>query len=376
MDFLSSNDSYGNDTEYYEELSFSLFDIPVLVPVTIICILLFLLGVVGNLTIILIFKKYKDMQTTINMYLSSMALSDSLILLGLPSDLYRIWKYRPYIFGDFLCKFLIYLSETCTYCTILHVTTLSIERYLAICFPLKAKATITKSRVKAVILLIWVGSSATAVPILFLFGVEHRNGSLPEDTNECKCIEQAVRSGLLETMTWLSTLYFFLPVFCLVLLYGLICRKLWRAARKLEGHQAAMREKYHQQTVKMLAVVVLAFVVCWLPLHVGRILFAQGSPVLYEVSQYFNLVSMLLFYLGASVNPILYNIMSQKYRRAMCKFLNHSRVWQSRHLRQVNHLFTQKQDLKAPQEVPFFYSAVAHQCAASSSVDRKDKIKS
>lgn len=124
------------------------------------------------------------------------------------------------------------------------------------------------------------------------------------------------------------------------------------------------------------AVVVLAFVVCWLPLHVGRILFAQGSPVLYEVSQYFNLVSMLLFYLGASVNPILYNIMSQKYRRAMCKFLNHSRVWQSRHLRQVNHLFTQKQDSKAPQEVPFFYSAVAHQCAASSSVDRKDKIKS
>ncbi|XP_066496381.1 growth hormone secretagogue receptor type 1-like isoform X2 [Tiliqua scincoides] len=282
MASLSSNDSDGNDTDYYNELSFSLFDIPILVPVTVICILLFLLGVAGNLTMILIFKRHKAMQTTINMYLSSMALSDSLILLGLPSDLYRIWQYKPYIFGDFLCKFVVYLSETCTYCTILHVTTLSVERYFAICFPLKAKAAITKSRAKAVILLIWLCSSVTAVPVLFLFGVEHRNGSLPEDTNECKCMEEAARSGLLETMTWLSTLYFFLPVFCLVLLYGLICRKLWRAARKLEGHQAAMREKYHQQTVKML-VVVLAFVVCWLPLHVGRILFAQGSMVLYEV---------------------------------------------------------------------------------------------
>ncbi|XP_053129625.1 growth hormone secretagogue receptor type 1-like isoform X3 [Hemicordylus capensis] len=143
---------------------------------------------------------------------------------------------------------------------------------------------------------------------------EHRNGSLAEETTECTCLDRAARSGLLETMTWLSTLYFFLPVFCLVLLYGLICRKLWRTAHRLEGRQAATREKYHQQTVKMLAVVVLAFILCWLPLHVGRILFAQGNMVLYEVSQYFNLVSMLLFYLGASVNPILYNIMSQKYR--------------------------------------------------------------
>ncbi|XP_053230733.1 growth hormone secretagogue receptor type 1-like [Podarcis raffonei] len=331
MDFFSLNGSIGNNTEYYEDPS-SLFDMPVLVPVTIICILLFFLGVTGNMTIILIFKRYKEMQTTVNMYLSSMALSDSLIFLGLPSDLYRIWKYKPYIFGNFLCKFNVYLNETCTYCTILHITTLSVERYFAICFPLKAKATITKRRVKVIILLIWVCSAVTAIPILFLFGVEHRNGSLPEETNECKYIEQAARSGLLETMAWLSTLYFFLPVVCLVLLYGLICRKLWRTAQNLEGHHAATRERHHQQTVKMLAVVVVAFVLCWLPLHVGRILFAQGSTVLYEISQYFNLISMLLFYFGASVNPILYNIMSQKYRKAVCKFLNHNQAWQQRNL--------------------------------------------
>ncbi|XP_060105552.1 growth hormone secretagogue receptor type 1-like [Heteronotia binoei] len=321
----------GNGTEYYEDPSFSLFNIPVLVPVTVICILLFFLGVAGNVTIILIFTRYKEMRTTVNMYLSSMALSDSLIFVGLPSDLYRVWKYRPYIFGNFLCKFNIYLSETCTYCTILHITTLSVERYFAICFPLKAKATVTKRRVKGLIFLIWLCSSVTAIPIWFLFGVEHRNGSLPEETNECTCIEQAARSGLLETMTWLSTLYFFLPVFCMVLLYGLICRKLWRTAHSLEGHQVATREKYHQQTIKMLVVVVVAFVLCWLPLHVGRILFAQGSLVLYELTQYFNLISMLLFYLGASVNPILYNVMSERYRKAVCRFLRYSRTWQSQH---------------------------------------------
>nr|XP_060612521.1 growth hormone secretagogue receptor type 1-like [Anolis sagrei ordinatus] len=340
MDSFSLNASFGNDTDYYEEFSFSLFKIPVLIPVTIICIIMFFLGVAGNVTIILIFKRYKGMRTTVNMYLSSMALSDSLILLGLPSDLYRIWKYKPYVFGDFLCKFIFYLSETCTYSSILHITTLSVERYFAICFPLKAKATITKSRVKAVILLLWLCSLVTALPVLFLFGVQHHNGSLPEEMGECKYIEEAAHSGLLETMTWLSTLYFFLPASCLVLLYGMICRKLWRTARNLEGQHAPARERYHQQTIKMLAVVVLAFVLCWLPLHVGRILFAQGSVGLneiaqgsvglYDISQYFNLVSMLLFYLGASVNPILYNVMSQKYRKAVCTFLNQRQTWQPR----------------------------------------------
>ncbi|XP_067405781.1 growth hormone secretagogue receptor type 1-like [Emydura macquarii macquarii] len=332
MDSVSHYSYFQNDTDYSEEQSFSLFDIHVLVPVTIISIILFFLGITGNVITILIFKRYKEMRTTVNMYLSSMALSDILIFLGLPSDLYRIWKYKPYVFGDFLCKFLFYLSETCTYCTILHITTLSVERYFAICFPLKAKTTITKGRVKGVILSLWVWALLTAGPVLFLFGVEHRNGSLPDDAKECNSIAHSARTGLLETMTWVSTIYFFLPMLCLTLLYGLICGKLWRTRHKLRGLQAASRDKYHKQTVKMLAVVVLAFVLCWLPFHVGRILFAQTKIILYDITQYFNLISMLLFYLGASINPILYNVMSQKYRKAMSKILNYRRVWQFRKL--------------------------------------------
>ncbi|NXO54037.1 GHSR protein, partial [Aramus guarauna] len=297
-----------------------LFDVHILVPVTMISIVLFFLGVSGNLITIVIFRRSQEMRTTVNMYLSSMALSDILIFLGLPSDLYRLWKYKPYIFGDFLCKFFIYLSETCTYCTILHITMVSVERYFAICFPLKAKATITKCRVKRVILVLWGFSLLTAGPILFLFGVEHRNGSLPQ-SRECRSIERMARTGLLETMTWVSTIYFFLPMLCLTLLYGLICRKLWRSGQRLPGCQAAARKRSHTQTVKMLAVVVLAFVLCWLPFHVSRILFAQSEIILYDLTQYFNLIAMLLFYLGASINPILYNVMSHKYRKAMSKLL-------------------------------------------------------
>ncbi|XP_075041971.1 growth hormone secretagogue receptor type 1-like [Mixophyes fleayi] len=315
----------GDSANYTMDETTALFHIQILVPVTILCIVLFLLGVTGNLLTILIFKRDKDMRSTVNMYLSSMAVSDILIFLGLPSDLYRIWKYKPYIFGNFACKFLVYLSETCTYCTILHITTVSVERYLAICFPLKAKIMITKKRVRVIIIFLWILSSVTAGPSLFLFGVEHRPGTQPEDTMECKYMESADQNGLLRVMMWVSTVYFFIPVFFLTLLYGLICRKLWKNKHGIQGPNAANRGKHHKQTVKMLAVVVLSFVLCWLPFHIGRILFAWagiGEYMFYDLTQYFNLISMVLFYLSASINPMLYNIMSQKYRAAMGKILN------------------------------------------------------
>ncbi|XP_075692763.1 growth hormone secretagogue receptor type 1-like [Rhinoderma darwinii] len=321
-----------NGTDSLDKTS-ALFDIKILVPVTIICIMLFLLGVTGNLITILIFKRYRDMRSTVNMYLSSMAVSDILIFLGLPSDLYRIWKYKPYIFGNFVCKFLVYLSETCTYCTILHVTTVSVERYLAICFPLKAKIMITKKRVKIIIIFLWILAFITAGPIWFLFGVEHPSETQPEETKECKYMEHAAQNGLLRIMTWVSTVYFFIPVFFLTLLYGLICRKLWKNKQGIQVPTATNRGKQHKQTVKMLAVVVFTFVLCWLPFHIGRILFAWAGLekyILYNLTQYFNLISMVLFYLSASINPMLYNIMSQKYRAAMTKILSRRDDPQSR----------------------------------------------
>lgn len=73
------------------------------------------------------------------------------------------------------------------------------------------------------------------------------------------------------------------------------------------------------------AVVVFAFILCWLPFHVGRYLFSKsfepGSLEIAQISQYCNLVSFVLFYLSAAINPILYNIMSKKYRVAVFKLL-------------------------------------------------------
>ncbi|KAL1280332.1 hypothetical protein QQF64_014932 [Cirrhinus molitorella] len=81
----------------------------------------------------------------------------------MPLDLYRIWRYRPWNFGNILCKLFQFVSECCTYSTILNITALSVERYFAICFPLRAKVVVTKGRVRGVILVLWISHRAKAL---------------------------------------------------------------------------------------------------------------------------------------------------------------------------------------------------------------------
>ncbi|XP_075706181.1 motilin receptor [Rhinoderma darwinii] len=328
---ITSNEVNGNN--YYNgfppctENLCSFFSIRTLILVTIICLVIMVVGLIGNTITILIIKRYKEMNTTTNFYLSSMAVSDMIILLCLPFDLYRLWKSTTWIFGGFLCKFLCLISEGCTYSTILHITALSIERYLAICFPLKAKVFITKRRVKIIIILLWAIALLSAAPLYNLFeNVPIYNYSATSKiTWECKYTKYAMESGLLKIMMWVTTVYFFFPMFCLTVLYGFIGKKLWKSKNILRGPNAANREKCHRQTVKLLAVVVLAFIICWLPFHMGRIVFVNVSNFQQlTFSQYFNIVAMQLFYLSTSINPILYNFISKKYRTAAYKLLRHS----------------------------------------------------
>ena len=241
------------------------YSIPLLTAITVACTLLFLVGVVGNVMTILVVSKYRDMHTTTNLYLCSMAVSDLLIFLCMPPDLYRMWRYRPWRFGDALCKLFQFVSESCTYSTILSITALSVERYLAICFPLRAKALVTKRRVRALILLLWIVSLTSAGPVFVMVGVERdyvwggsNESSLEReesagDTRECKMTHYAVESGLMGAMVWLSSVFFFMPVFCLTVLYGLIGRRLWQRHREnIMGSRVAHRDKSNRQTIKML----------------------------------------------------------------------------------------------------------------------------
>uniref|UniRef100_A0A8C1WBK8 Growth hormone secretagogue receptor type 1-like n=1 Tax=Cyprinus carpio TaxID=7962 RepID=A0A8C1WBK8_CYPCA len=221
-----------------------------------------------------------------------------------------LWRFRPWLLGDAVCKLSMFVGECCTFSSILHMTALGAERYLAVCFPLRARLLVTRGRVRALIAGLWGVAMLSAGPVFALVGVEQFEGG----ASECRCTQYAHTSGLLKAMLWLSNLYFICPLTILSLLYGLIARRL-----HLRAH--THRDKTHRQT---LLVIVLVFILCWLPFHVSRTLFSvsDSSDQLYYISQYFNLVSLVLFYVSAAVNPLLYNIMSARYRANVLAMLN------------------------------------------------------
>uniref|UniRef100_A0A3Q0RFJ2 Growth hormone secretagogue receptor type 1 n=1 Tax=Amphilophus citrinellus TaxID=61819 RepID=A0A3Q0RFJ2_AMPCI len=283
--------------------------------VTVIYIPLMLFGLLGNILTILVVWLRPHMRTSTYLYLSSMAVSDLLILLLLPLDLYKLWRPRPWPLGDLACKLTMFLSECCTFCTILHITFLSLERYLAVCWPITAKTLVTRRRTRTIIGCLWLGAAVSAAPVLVMVGVEEVGGEDGHMMIECRCTHFAISSGLLSAMMILSNLYFLVPLCILGLVYSLIGRTLWLRPK------SSRRDQSHRNTVKMLGVIVLAFVLCWLPFHVGRTIFSLSLGSQNDTPKnYFNLVSSVLFYLSAAVNPLLYNLMSARYRHASLFF--------------------------------------------------------
>ncbi|CAH2001137.1 unnamed protein product [Acanthoscelides obtectus] len=74
----------------------------------------------------------------------------------------------------------------------------------------------------------------------------------------------------------------------------------------------------NRHVVKMLVAVVVAFFICWAPFHAQRLLAIYGehtslSITTFEVLTY---ISGVLYYLSTTVNPLLYHIMSHKYKAA------------------------------------------------------------
>lgn len=61
--------------------------------------------------------------------------------------------------------------------------------------------------------------------------------------------------------------------------------------------------------------VVVAFFLCWAPFHAQRLVAFYGNDqiIIYAITTY---VSGILYYLSTCINPLLYNIMSNKFREA------------------------------------------------------------
>lgn len=107
----------------------------VVIPITFIYMLIFITGVIGNISTCIVISKNKSLKTATNYYLFSLAVSDFLLLLsGVPQEMYWVWSKYPYVFGEMFCVLRGLVAETSANATVLTITAFTVERYVAVKF--------------------------------------------------------------------------------------------------------------------------------------------------------------------------------------------------------------------------------------------------
>ncbi|XP_034115854.1 pyrokinin-1 receptor [Drosophila albomicans] len=320
----------------------------IVIPVTVVYCLIFFTGVVGNISTCIVIKKNRSMHTATNYYLFSLAISDFMLLLsGVPQEMYFIWSKYPYVFGEYFCIGRGLLAETSANATVLTITAFTVERYMAICHPFLGQAMSKLSRAIRIIVLIWLLAVLTAIPQAAQFGINNYAG-----VDKCVVVRVIIQHSF-----QLSTfIFFFAPMSIILVLYLFIGLHLYRSnviggggavgtqrrpqplkavqsdtilyrysgtGPQLSSVRGRLNHYGTRRVLRMLVAVVICFFLCWAPFHAQRLIAiyapARGAQLhdqhefLYTVMTY---VSGVLYYLSTCINPLLYNLMSNKFREA------------------------------------------------------------
>ncbi|RXN27986.1 neuromedin-U receptor 2-like protein [Labeo rohita] len=265
------------------------------------------------------------MQTPTNLYLFSLAISDLLVLLfGMPLEIYELWQNYPFPFGERMCCFKIILFETVCFASVLNVTVLSVERYIAVIHPLKTRYAITNKHAQKVITSVWILSLICAIPNTSLHGLQYQY--LPERVLEsatCNLLKPKWIYNLVIQVT--TVLFYFVPMMMISVLYLMIGLTLARGQKqrkdKLDKNHDSWKihldSRRRRQVTKMHFVVVLVFAICWAPFHIDRLFWSyitSWTDHMYNIFEYVHIISGVLFYLSSAVNPVIYNLLSSRFR--------------------------------------------------------------
>ncbi|KAE9550592.1 hypothetical protein FO519_006198 [Halicephalobus sp. NKZ332] len=294
------------------------------ITMTIIFAGLSLIGIIGNILVVLVVFKVPGMRTPTNCYLVSLALSDCLFFLATaPTELsYLHSSSRSYVFGSIGCAIFTYAPYLAINTSSLSITAFTIERFIGICYPLRARYICTVKRAKLIIICIWIFSFIYNSPWLYL-------ATLKEDNSEVSCSFKLERNNWSYKVIYFGDLgmFYVIPMILNILIYGRITYTLSKSTMKgnspsikplpkeepLDTHvtfaapsTTAPREyfvnggkrastKGKMQVIKMLLIVVIIFAVCWFPYRT-------------------------MIFINCAINPILYNVMSARFRNAFKKF--------------------------------------------------------
>ncbi|XP_043120535.1 thyrotropin releasing hormone receptor 2 [Puntigrus tetrazona] len=291
-------------------------------------------GIVGNIMVVLVVLTTRHMRTPTNCYLVSLAVADLMVLVaaGLPNiseSLMATWVYGHA--GCLGITYFQYLGINASSCSI---TAFTVERYIAICHPMRAQTVCTVSRAKRIIAGVWAFTCVYCMLWLFLVDIQ------VNPDGRVQCGYRVSRDLYLPIYLIDFTIFYVIPLLLAIALYGLIARILYlnplphppdsgtitaptlrRSCKEpADGGKAGRQGRpksalsSRKQVTKMLAVVVVLFALLWMPYRTLVLINSFVSTPYLDA--WFLLFCRTCIYANSAINPVVYNLMSQKFRSA------------------------------------------------------------
>ncbi|XP_053087832.1 trace amine-associated receptor 1-like [Pangasianodon hypophthalmus] len=278
-----------------------------------------LITVIGNLLVIITVVHFRQLRTSTNYLILSLAVADLLVGgIVMPPSMIRSVETCWYL-GSTFCK--IHSSLDVTVCTasILNLCIISLDRYYAVCHPLLYYSKMTPTTIRFMIVVCWGISAATGFGMIFLelniLGNEefYYNTFLCEGA--CTIFQTKVAALVLPMLS------FYIPAVIMLCVYVKIFRTAQRQACAIQSTNAQMKTTEEKSTIskserkatKTLAIIMGVFLTSWVPYFTCTCI-DQFTEYLVPAVVYDVLIWVAYF--NSTCNPIVYAFFYSWFRHA------------------------------------------------------------
>ncbi|ESO03527.1 hypothetical protein HELRODRAFT_140466, partial [Helobdella robusta] len=286
----------------------------VIMPLTFTFIIL--VGVLGNGILVTIVAVNKNMRSTPNILLVSLAIGDLLLLIfSVPFQSVR-YAYMSWPFGLLVCKFSEFSVTLSLGVTVFTLTVLSWERSVAAVAV--GRDGVAVVGVVAVLRITYLSIISFFASINFSFqGKTICSITNPKYFNSilswfiwhhCYCLRND--DVTYDTLTHFL-IFFIFPIIVISIFYGRMAAILIQSSKNIPGDQIEARKK----VAKIVLSCIVIFSLCWLPHHIYQIAYSFSLFEYNRFWHWFKIVGICTSYMNSCVNPIALYFLSKQFRR-------------------------------------------------------------
>ncbi|XP_068559300.1 proteinase-activated receptor 1 [Cebidichthys violaceus] len=282
--------------------------------------LVFIVSVPLNLVAMVMFMHHVRPRKPAVIYMLNLACADLLFGLLLPFKIAYHYHGNNWIYGSFMCRVVTAAFYCNMYCSVLLMTCISIDRFLAVVYPMNSLTWRSPQTASAVCAAMWMLALGGVSPLLISGQTMYLSDLGITTCHDVQDMEK-LQAYYLYFFPIYSSVFFFIPLVFTAVCYVRIIQAL--AAANVENRFRKTR------AVVMAAVVLVVFVVCFTPTNIILMVhYVQLSHKSSDSSYQAYLLSMCVGSLSCCLDPVLYYFASSQCQKQVAALLRCRRLEQ------------------------------------------------